>query len=235
MPVLLLCYGEPTAKDLLRQSIEARYGASPPVFESLRIEFNGKARVKIGPIMAWVPLSVTAHFSFPTQMRWDFVAKPLKLPVRRGIESLDQEHYRSTRGVKTPQVIEDPVLVGSARRRLWAIASTLLTPISDMHIKLSTTGERSFEALNTKLNDAAELHLRDDHTLDYVQVRCHNPDTDQVQDFILQMSEAQTRVGELMLPEKISVCWDNEPSFEIEPIEVEMNPKLPDKLFKLED
>jgi len=235
VPVLLLCYGEPTAKDLLRRTIEARYGASPPVFDSLRIEFKGKARVKVGPIMAWVPLNVTARFSFPLQMRWDFVAKPLKLPVQRGIEALDNDCYRSMRRGKAPQLIEDAALVVSARRRLWAIASTLLTPISDMHIKLSTLGEHSFEALNTQLDDAAQLYLREDYTLDYVQVRCHNPDTGSVQDFKLQMSTEQTLIGELMLPGKISVSWDGEPSFEIEPIEVEMNPKLPDLLFQLED
>lgn len=235
MPVLLLCYGDPAAKDLLRKAIDARYAINPPVVDALKISFKGKTQVKVGPVKSWVPLDVTAHFKFPTQMRWDFVAKPMGLPVRRGIESLSHDVYRSNRNNNTPEVIDDPILIVSARRRLWSIAALLLTPISDTHIKLTAMGARSFEALNTKLNDAVTVHLRDDHTLERVESRCYNPETETQQTFALHISEEQEPVGDFMLPKKISVHWDDTPSFEMEAKDTVSNPTLSEALFDLSE
>lgn len=233
MSVLLLCYGDPAAKDLLRKAIEARYAINPPVVDALKINFKGKTQVKLGPVKSWVPLDVTAHFKFPTQMRWDFVAKPLGLPVRRGIESLSNDVYRSNRNGSTPEIIDDPVMIISARRRLWSIAASLLTPISDIHIKLTAIGDHSFEALNTKLNDAVTVHLRENHTLEQVEARCYNPDTDETQTFSLHISEEQEPIGDFMLPKTISVYWDDTLSFEIEAKDTVSNPNLTEGLFDL--
>lgn len=235
MPVLLLAQGDASAKDLLRNAIEARYGTRPPALDSLKIDFKGRTRVKVGPVNTWVPLDMVAYFRFPTAMRWDFVAKPMGLAVQRGIDSFDGETYRSNRGGKAPTVVEDAEIISSMRRRLWAVASILLTPISDMFVKLEATGANSLIATNTKLDDSAELFMRDDHGIDHVKVNTLNPDTGNVQDYFVRLSTELTNVDDLLMPSKISMFWDDKPSFEIEPVKIESNPTIDDTVFTLAD
>ena len=235
MPVLLLAQGDPQAKDILRKAIEARYGARPPALDSLQIDFKGKAHTKIGPITAKVPVDVTAYFKFPTAMRWDFTVKPLKLPVQRGVEAYNGEIYRTVRGGKQATVITDEQQIDSMRCRLWAVAAILLTPLSDMVVKLTTTGDYSLKATNTKLNDDAEIFLREDYSLDHVLVNCLNPDTNQQQNYLLRPAEELVNVDDLLLPNKISVFWDDEVSFEVKPSAVQSNPEIPDSVFELKE
>ncbi|PJF23162.1 MAG: hypothetical protein CUN56_02330 [Phototrophicales bacterium] len=235
MPVLLLAQGDAASKDLLRKAIEARYGTRPPALDSLKIDLNGRTQIKIGPISTWVPLDMTAYFKFPTAMRWEFVAKPLKLSIQRGVEAYDGETYRSMRGNHPPTVINEPEYVRSIRRRLWAVASVLLTPLSDFTVKVEATGNYSLRATNTKLDDYAEIFLRDDYTLDYVQVECLNPDTGQIENYIVRVEDKLITVDELLLPAKLSTFWNDKPSFEVEPVSVVMNPTIPDGVFKIED
>jgi len=234
MPVLLLAQGDPEARTLLRQAIEARYGLQPPAIESLKLDFKGRARVKVGPITTWVPVDATAYFRFPTAMRWDFTVKPMGVPVRRGVEAFDGSSYRTTRGGNEPTVIDDADQVSSLRRRLWAIAAFLLTPMGEMFVKLSSTGNNSFVATNTQLNDAVNLHLHPNNTLDFVDVECLNPDTEQQQKFFIRLSEAQAPINSLMLPSKISTFWDDDPYYEVEPIQAEINPAISDEVFRVE-
>lgn len=235
MPVLLLAYGDPAAKDMLRRAIEARYGTRPPVLDSLIIEFKGRAPFKIGPIHSWVPLELTAHFRFPDAMRWDFRVRPLKLPVQRGIEAYDGEVYRSVRGGKPATIITDPDQISSMRRRLWATASILLTPLSNTYVKVEPHVDNSFSATNTQINDAATLFLNNNGTLNHVQVDCAMPDGTPAQ-YTMRLSEEQTEANEdLLIPRKISTFWDDTPDFEFEPVSAQSNPDIPDTIFRIED
>lgn len=234
MPVLLLAYGDPKAKDLLRKAIEARYGSRPPVLESLRINFKGRVRAKIGPITAWVPIDVTAYFRFPRAMRWDFTIKPLGLPIQRGVEAFDGLTYWTARGGKTPVAVEDPEQVGSMRRRLWAIASILLTPLSSEYVKLTLNEDTCFTAINTQLDDAAEVHLRSNNTLNHVKVAGLDPEGKK-RAFTLRLSENQVELSDLILPKQIASFWDDAPYFEIEPVKAETNPQIADAIFTIDD
>lgn len=235
MPVLLLAQGDPEARTLLRQAIEARYGLQPPVIESLRIDFKGRARVKLGPISTWVPVDATAYFRFPTMMRWDFAVRPLGVPIRRGVDAFDGSNYRSSRGGSQPDVITDADRIHSARQRLWAIAGFLLTPMGEMFVKLASTGSSSFSATNTQLQDSVQLFMRPDHTLEHLQLDdCLNPDNDQRQKFFIHLSEEQTHIDGLMLPTKISTFWNDDPYYEVEPVKAQLNPEIADGVFTLE-
>lgn len=234
MPVLLLAQGDPPAKELLKQAITARYGLRPPAIESLAIQFRGRARVKVGPVSAWVPVDASASFLFPTAMRWDFVVKPIGLEIQRGIEAFDGAVCRRARGTQAT-VIETPEQVSSMQGRLWAIAALLLTPLGEAFVQLKAGGDHSLEAVNTRLNNTVQLHLRDNHTLDYVEVTCLNPDSDRVQRFTLRLSTEQKPIDELMLPLKISAFWDDAPYFEAEPVKVELNPTIPESVFTLSE
>jgi hypothetical protein len=232
---LLLAHGDPEAKKLLRHAIEARYGTRPPVLDSLRIDFNGRARVKVGPLGTWVPVDTTAYFHFPTSMRLDFTVRPLKLPVQHGIEAFDGTTCRSSRGDKEPTILTDEEHVYSMRRRLWAVAATLLTPLGDQTVKLSAQGENKFEALNTQLEDSALITLREDGTLEQVRVECLNPANNQHQQYTIYLSENVTNVNEVILPAKIAIHWDDEPHYELEPIRAVSNPDIPSARFTLSE
>lgn len=234
MPVLLLAHGEPQAKDMLRKAIEARYGVRPPALDSLKLEFKGRARAKVGPINTWVPVEATAYFRFPNAMRWDFNVKPMGLSVQRGIEAFDGTNYRSARGGKSPSIVTDAEQVSGLRRRLWATASILLTPLGDHFVKLGVSGDNSFTATNTQLHDAATIVLRPNQTIDQVQVNCADPDG-KASTYILRLSDDQKAINDLILPTKISAFWGSEPHFELEPIAVEANPTIPDSTFTLQD
>lgn len=232
MPVLLLAHGDPQAKDMLRRAIEARYGSRPPVLDSLRIDFKGRARVKIGPITTRVPVDASAHFRFPVAARWDFTVKPLGLPVQRGVEAYDGTTYHAARGGKRPAVITDIEQVHSLRRRLWAIASILLTPLSNTYVKIESNGDSTFQAINTELDDAAELYLDASGIVKRVHVHCSDPDGQQ-RVFRIELSVEQKTLNDLILPKQISAYWDDTPAFELEPVAAVSNPQIPDSVFTL--
>jgi hypothetical protein len=233
MPALLLCQGDIDAKKMLRQAIEARYSVSPPAIESLRINFKGRARIKLGPVKTWLPIEAEARFVFPTHLRWDFVVKPLNLPVQRGIEAFDGKTYRMTRGNNPPSEIDQTKVIASARGRLWAMAALLLTPMSDYYIKISLCGENCIEALNTKLNDSVRIYLRSDYSVEYAEVECLNPDTQKVQKHTLRLEKNQSPIAGLMLPTKVSAYWDDEIYYEMQPVSADLQTVLTDELFTL--
>ena len=233
MPVLLLAQGDTTSKDMLRHAIEARYGLRPPVLESLQLDFKGRVRAKLGPITTWVPVEATAYFNFPTSMRWDFSVKAAGVQIGSGVEAFDGTSYRSARGGKPTGTITHTDLISSMQRRLWAIASVLLTPLGEPFVKLQTMVDHVLQVTNTQIDSAILLHLRADNTLNYVEVGCLNPDTDKQQQFTLRLSEEQSSVNDLMLPCKISSFWDGDPYFEVEPQKAELNPQIPNTMFAL--
>lgn len=233
MPVLLLCRGENEAKNRLRAAIEARYGKNPPAIEKIRIGFEGRTRVKMGPVTTWVPVAAQASFVFPTHLRWDFTVKPLSLPVQKGIEVFDGKTYRTQRVIGRDTKSGKTDLITSARGRLWQMAAILLTPMSDYYIEVSNSGPNSIKAVNTKLNDSVDIYLRENYTVDYAVVQCFNPDTERQQNLYLNLSHEQIPVNGLMLPKRVASFWDNEPYFEMSPTKVEQNPDLPDDYFTL--
>lgn len=233
MPVLLLAQGEPQAKDLLRKAIQARYGLRPPALESLHINFKGRARAKIGPVNMWVPVEAIGRFCFPDKMRWDFAVKAVGVQVNSGTEAFDGKAYRNTRRSKSAAVSDDQQQIESMQHRLWAIAAVMLTPLGEMFVKLKANAGDQLEACNTRFNGAVNLHLRPDQTLDYVATDCQNPDSGKQETFSLQLSPDLVSFGDLILPSRINAFWNNEPYFEIEPMDAAANPTIADTVFEL--
>ncbi len=235
MPVLLLAQGDPRAKDMLRKAIQARYGLRPPALESLAIAFKGRARARLGPISTWVPVEAQGRFCFPSAMRWDFIAKAVGVQLNSGTEAYDGEVYRTRRGGKEPQIIDEAEAVRSMQDRLWAIAALFLTPLGEQFVKLEASGENSFIAHHTRIQGAVKLTLRDNMALSKVEVTCRNPDSNKSQNFIMQLADDLRSLGDLTLPAKISTFWDADPYFELEPESVEANPVIDEPVFKLMD
>lgn len=234
MPVLLLARGDQEARDLLKKAIEARYGHRPPLIGSLRIDFDGRTRAKVGPLTTWVPVEVTAQFRFPDAMRWDFIAKPAGVPVRRGTESYDGSNLRSLRGNGSPQIIEEEDIMQAAQRRLWAIAALLLTPLGDHFVELSRVDDLCFEAKNTQLDAAVQVQLDDEHRIAAVKVDALNTDTQQRQTLKLTAEHELATFDDLLLPKKITAHWDDAPWFEVSPSKAANNPEMEDAVFTLD-
>lgn len=233
MPVLLLAQGDPQAKDLLRKAIQARYGLRPPALESLHINFKGRARAKLGPVKTWVPVEAIGRFCFPDKMRWDFAVKAVGVQLNSGTESFDGTTYHNSRKLKSADSSEDQSQIESMQHRLWAIAAVMLTPLGEMFVKLQAKAADELEASNTKFNGAVNLHLRPDQTLNYVDTHCLNPDTGKQETFMLRLSDELSSFGDLILPSKISAFWNDEPYFEVEPMDAAANPSIADDVFGL--
>jgi hypothetical protein len=234
VPVLLLARGDPEARDLLRSAIEARYAVSPPALDNVVMTLNGRVRAKVGPIMTWVPVHNVASFRFPVAIRWDFIVRPVGVPVQRGIEAYDGSVYRQMRGRNQAEIVENEALVDSLQQRLWAIAAVLLTPLGEHFVELKATGPHSFNATNTQLDHTVNIHLRENDSVDRVVVECLNPDSEMMQRFSLILPEEQAPVNDIMLPRKIRASWDDQPYFEIEPTKIENLPSIADEVFTLE-
>ena len=105
---------------------------------------------------------------------------------------------------------------------------------AEYYVELSMGDERFLNATNTDSRITTRLCLNEDHTLDSTATECLNPATGKRQNFSIQLSEGQEVVGDLMLPRKISVCWDSQPEFELAPVGVEINAAYSEALFRLE-
>jgi len=233
MPVLLMARGDEEARSLLKQAIEARYGARPPAIDSLRVTFDGRAHVKVGPIKTWVPLWVMAQFDLPDKMRWDFEVKPMGMTVRQGVESYDGELLRTLRGDDNPEVIESADMIAGARRRLWAIAALLLMPLGDHFVELEYVGERSFRAVNTQIDAAVDVQLREDGWVECISVDAFNDETGNIEKYIIQAESEMVGFGDLLLPKQIQVAWGNQPAYEMQPTNAEHNVELAPSTFTL--
>lgn len=233
MPVLLLAQGDPQAKDLLRKAIQARYGLRPPVLESLHINFKGRVRAKIGPVTMWVPVDAVGRFCFPEKMRWDFSVKAAGVQLNSGSEAFDGTVYRTSRRSKSVVASDDQQQIESMQHRLWAIAAVMLTPLGEMFVRLKANTADELEACNTRFNGAVNLHLHSDQKLGFVATNCLNPDTNKQQQFTLRVSDELVSFGDLILPSKINAFWDEDPYFELEPVDAGANPTIEDDIFQL--
>ena len=232
MPVLLLCQGDPDAKNLLRQAIEARYGINPPAIDSLSIHFKGRSPYKLGPLSKQSAFEAQTYFNFPSHFRWDYRRKLFGfLPVGSGTEAFDAETYRVDKGT----VVDSEEAVQSIERRLWAMATLLLMPLSDMYTMLHDDAERTFVADHTKLGVSSKVLLRADGTMETISIQAYNPDTNREQTFQLKLSAEQKPVNDLMLPTQIEAYWDDTLAYSIQPIQVELNPEMKEAIFRLED
>lgn len=233
MPVLLLASGDPQARALLKKAIEARYGVLPPAIAALKLSFKGRARVKVGPVMTWVPVEATAQFQFPTSMRWDFTVIPLGLPVQRGVEAFDGQTYRTLRGGGKVNEAALKDQIDHLRGRLWAVAALLLTPLGEDFVRLGETGEISFNATHMQTEEVVNVCLRPDHSIEAVDVTCYNPDAKKRQRFTLHPSPEHTELGGLRLPSRITASWDNAASFEVSPTAADNLVSIAPQVFSL--
>jgi hypothetical protein len=219
---------------MLRHAIEARYGLGPPAIETLKLQLKGRTRAKIGPVAAWVPLEGTAYFKFPFSIRWNFTMRPGGVALSSGEEAFDGEVCRKRHNREEITIVSDAEQVASAQARAWTAGAILLMPLAEYYVELSMSDERNLDATNRDLRVTTRLSLNEDHTLDSTATECLNPATGKRQNFSIQLSEGQEVVGDLMLPRKISVCWDSQPEFELAPVGVEINAAYSEALFRLE-
>ncbi|RMG82724.1 MAG: hypothetical protein D6712_14165 [Chloroflexi bacterium] len=233
MPVLLLAQGQPEAKEALRKAIEARYGAFPPHLSVFQATFKGKARVKVGPVKTWIPLDLMMRFHFPQHFRVDFTVRPFGLPVQRGVEAFDGEKFYTLRGNKDIVIVEDARESESMRRRLWAMAALLLTPLGEQYVQLEMLNDGYLEAHNMELGDTVQLHLNANGALEEVRVSCYNPDSETEQLFRLSVSTELIDTDGIMMPQKINAYWDDAPYFETEPKSANNNDDISVAVFRL--
>ena len=234
MPVLLLCYGEPRAKTLLKEAIEARYGPNPPALDSLRLDFEGSAPVKLAFVNSWVPVVSQAYFIFPSRLRWDFTVKPFGLPVQRGTDAYDGQTFYMVRG-KASEAQDQTEAIESARRRLLLITAILLTPLSETFVKVHNADGLSFDATNTQLGDTVRLTLRQDRSLASASVECFNVEAGRRQRLTFHLSSEQMPIDGLMLPCEMTATWDDEVFYKMRPIQAQPHVALDEALFRLED
>lgn len=235
MPVLLLARGDKEGRDLLRKALEARYGLGAPAIDTLKIQFEGRIRTRLGPITTWVPLETTTYFAFPGRGRWDFSLRAAGVPLRSGANAFDGTAYRKRQRHNDVEIVTDPELVRAARLWLYTASGILLTPLAEQFIELRGTGARSFEAINLETRDSILVTLREDYTVNTVSTTCPNPEQDnREQLFTFQTTDSQVVVNDLMLPAKITTMWDNMEENEVKPMAVELNPPLSNTLFTLE-
>ncbi|MBI1259596.1 MAG: hypothetical protein GC204_19175 [Chloroflexi bacterium] len=235
MPVLLLARGDQDSKSLLRHAIEARYGLGPPAIETLMVQLKGRTRAKIGPVATWVPVEGTAYFRFPFSMRWNFTLRPAGVSLSSDEAAFDGAVCRTRHNHEAISVVSDAEQVVISQARVWTAGAILLMPLAEHYVELSIRGERQLDATHIDAHTTTCLTLNEDHTLESTATECINPSTGKLQNFSIQLSEGQEVIGELMLPRKISVCWDSQPELELSPVAVEINAAYSEALFRLEN
>lgn len=233
MSVLLLARGDSLAKDLLRAAIEARYGFSPPLLDSLQLEVKGRLKARLGPVSRWMPFEATITLKLPLSFHYEYTLRLSGVPVRRGIQAYDGMVLRRDEGGEAI-VVTDSQLIQSVQQRLWAALSLLLIPLTEGHVTLHAPGEHLMEATNSDTDDTALIVLNDDYNVAYVQTTAYNPQEEENQIFKLELSSGYVPVDGLLLPETMTCSWDDEPFLELWPVEAVLNPPLDDDLFVLD-
>lgn len=230
MAVLLLAHGDAEAKTKLRKAIESRYGLRPIALDSLVMTLKGRTRAKVGPVQAWVPFEAKVSLRFPCMMRWESTLKPLGLPAQNTLEMFHQKAYYAKRGGKT-QRYHNHDEIALLRQRLWAVAAGLLTPLSDMAVKVIDQPNHCFVALNTSNQDSVRVCLRPDYTVESVETQSINPDNGTKQSYRILLSPNIIEVGDLFVPARMQIYWDDTHTMDIEPTAIESNIELPESLF----
>src|SRR5512143_3712996 len=134
---LSLSRGDPAARTLLQRAIQARYGLRPTPIESLRLAMRGQGKGPLGlPVKTRVAVACVSN----THWRSEQTMLLLGLAIGRRIESFDGgAYYLSERGRVT--VLNDPLIVSSYRRYLWALQALLLTPLTEEGVTLKIVDE----------------------------------------------------------------------------------------------
>lgn len=234
MPVLLLARGDQESRNCLRRAIEARYGLGPQALESLKLEIKGRTRAKLGPVATWIPLEGIAYFKFPFSIRWNFTTHTAGLVHSQNAEAFDGQIYRRHHGSHT-HVVADSTTVTALRAQVWTIGAQLLMPLSEPYVELRASDARSIDAINHECGVTAHLDLNEDYSLHCTSTIYQNPANGKPQSFALRLMESQHLVGDLMLPAKVALEWDDRPEMELTPIAATVNPPLDDAIFRLAD
>lgn len=230
MAVLLLAQGDAEAKSKLRKAIESRYGLRPIALDTLALTLKGRTRAKVGPVQTWVPLEAKAFLRFPGMMRWESTLKPLGLPAQSTLELFHNSAYYSKRGGKTQRYTTNSE-IQLPRQRLWALAAALLTPLSDMSVEVINQHGLSFIAHHTENQDTVCVNLRPDYTIESVETTSINPDSGTQQNYRMVLSPNIVEVGDLLVPAKIQIYWDETHTHDVEPTSAQSNLELSESLF----
>jgi hypothetical protein len=83
------------------------------------------------------------------------------------------------------------------------------------------------------VNDTVNMYMRDNGTVEQITIRCFNPDEGRDQISTMKLSEHQSMIDGLMLPNQIAAFWDDEPYYEIFPVRATINPELSLSQFTL--
>ncbi len=233
MPVLLLARGDQVSRSMLKQAIEARYGHSAPMIETTKIEMKGRSRVKLPFTSTWMAIETTVYVKFPSAIRWDYVVRPVGLPVSSMSEAFDGSTLRRTRMLRSPEVNTDTGLLHSLRSRLWSMAVMLLTPLSDPAIQVRRLNDTTLAVENTETEIRVNLMLNEDMTVKQIATVCYNPLTEREQVYCLRATNGQEMIDGLMFPRQIDVLWDDELDLEMTPVSIETNPVLEDSFFRI--
>lgn len=229
MAVLLLAQGDAEAKSKLRKAIESRYGLRPIALDTLALTLKGRTRAKVGPVQTWVPLEAKAFLHFPGMMRWESTLKPLGLPAQSSLELFHNSTYYSKRGGKTQRYNTSEIQL--PRQRLWALAAALLTPLSDMAVQVINQPGLSFVAHHTENQDMVRVNLRADYTVESVETTSINPDSGMKQKYRIMLSPQIIEVGDLLVPARIQIYWDDAHTYDVEPTSAQSNLELSESLF----
>ncbi|MFN8527982.1 MAG: hypothetical protein U0670_05170 [Anaerolineae bacterium] len=233
MQILLLSRGDAKSKDLLRRVLAARYGYGAPAMDGAKITFKGRLRVKVGPVVTWIPLEATTLYRFPAHARWDFSVRPAGLPMRSESRAFDNTAYYRRQGENT-EVLTTPNALKGMRELVWASALVMLTPLTEPNVEVVALSTHTLRATNLYTHACATLYLNDDYTLRQIETHTFDVDRSREAVFRVQCSEGYQTVNDLILPRKIVRMWDDEPSYEVSPTEVILNPALDDGVFRLQ-
>ncbi len=228
MPVLLMTRGDAASRDLLRRAIDARYGFRPPTLETLKLSFKGRARVIRGFYRGWAPITVDYTARFPFQFRAEFAGLLLMVTIAHKTILFDGAKVDDSGQAKTSAADTE-----SARRQMWAFNALMLTPLNDTSIELKTAGPQSFQAIHTASGIAALVVTDDASRVIKVSTTAYNWDIGKEQTFSLQPGLDQTAFGDLLVPQTLTLAWDDVPVFEVRATGAELNPALPENIFSL--
>jgi hypothetical protein len=234
MKILILAQGDPIGLDLFKKLVDARYGMSPPAMDALRVTFEGRSQARLGPLPLWARVKATATYQFPFQMKWEFKIKMLRIFNTSFATSFDGEAVYEKQRLEIKRT-SDEVEVDSARRRVWAETVFFISPlIADHQVRLEGVSSSSFRALAPGWPEiATEVHLREDHTVDHVDIERIDPVDNQRKIQRLRPVGELINIDGLILPQKLQRCWYDDMFMELVPVSVEMNPRLTDDEFVL--
>ncbi len=224
MAFLSLSRGDPAARALLQRAIQARYGLRPTPVESLRLALLGQVKGLFGlPLRTRVTTTCVAN----TQWRWEQMTFLLGLAIGRRVESFDGgAYYVSERG--RVAALNDPLIVTSFRRYLWALQALLLTPLTEEGVTLKAVDERTLQAMpDTNPDDIASIHLNTDDTLDMVVIPRYRLADQQTLPFMVKPTGGLQNLRDFVIPRKIVHRWENGAPLTFTVSDAEPNVKIP--------